>query len=158
MTKQVFDDGYNPREPGTFGLSKTLGGGNGGGSSASSNVDDPTRPMRKELGCVLYASNVLGSRGPRKMQVLYSKAALSTSVREVLVKFGEIHSMRSATKLRLIVSIIVGLAYVLLFKYFSEIVRTVFHAAYIIFVIGHCQCREPAPSAGSSCGWVVGAT
>lgn len=26
-------------------------------------------PIREELGCVLYASNVLGSRGPRKMQV-----------------------------------------------------------------------------------------
>lgn len=63
---QVFDDGYNPREQtGTFGLSKTLGGvgtsGSGGGGGGGA-------PMREELGCVLYASNVLGSRGPRKMQ------------------------------------------------------------------------------------------
>jgi len=28
-----------------------------------------TTPVREELGCVLYASNVLGSRGPRKMKV-----------------------------------------------------------------------------------------
>lgn len=29
--------------------------------------------IRQELGCVLYASNVLGSRGPRKMQVCINK-------------------------------------------------------------------------------------
>lgn len=63
---QVFDDGFNPREPGTFGLSKTLGGGGGG---TGGGADDLKRPKRNELGCVLYASNVLGSRGPRKMQV-----------------------------------------------------------------------------------------
>ncbi|CAM9912451.1 unnamed protein product, partial [Sphacelaria rigidula] len=66
---QVFDDGFNPREPGTFGLSKTLGGGSGSGSGTGGFGSDVKRPMREELGCVLYASNVLGSRGPRKMQV-----------------------------------------------------------------------------------------
>lgn len=25
--------------------------------------------VRRELGCIMYASNVLGSRGPRKMKV-----------------------------------------------------------------------------------------
>ena len=44
---QVFDDGYNPK-------------------------DDPEfsgQEMRNELGAVMYAANVWGSRGPRKMQV-----------------------------------------------------------------------------------------
>ncbi|CAM9658439.1 unnamed protein product [Phaeothamnion confervicola] len=44
----VFDAGGNPRD-----------GDDGGGAAGA----------RRELGCVLYASNVLGSRGPRKMQV-----------------------------------------------------------------------------------------
>lgn len=59
---QVFDDGYNPKEQtGAFGLSKNLTGSGMSGGSAG--------PTREELGCVMYASNVLGSRGPRKMQV-----------------------------------------------------------------------------------------
>ncbi|CAN0543519.1 unnamed protein product, partial [Ectocarpus sp. 12 AP-2014] len=36
----------------------------GSGSSGAKNMS-----LREELGCVIYASNVLGSRGPRKMQV-----------------------------------------------------------------------------------------
>ena len=45
---QVFDDGRNPKDESDV-----------GGSSA----------IRRELGSVIYAANVLGSRGPRKMQV-----------------------------------------------------------------------------------------
>ncbi|CAN0495220.1 unnamed protein product [Laminaria digitata] len=65
---RVFDDGYNPREQtGTFGIPKTLGSsGTLGGGWAGVGGE---QPMREELGCVMYASNVLGSRGPRKMQV-----------------------------------------------------------------------------------------
>ncbi|CAM9246503.1 unnamed protein product, partial [Hapterophycus canaliculatus] len=63
---QVFDDGYNPKEqPGTFGGG--WGTGNHGGGGRGSGVGN--EPMREELGCIMYASNVLGSRGPRKMQV-----------------------------------------------------------------------------------------
>ena len=60
---QVFDDGYSPKEQtGTFGGG--WGSGNHGSGAGAGN-----QPMREELGCVMYASNVLGSRGPRKMQV-----------------------------------------------------------------------------------------
>ena len=45
---QVFDNGISPKEAG---------------------VDDNNNSIRKELGSVIYAANVLGSRGPRKMQV-----------------------------------------------------------------------------------------
>ncbi|CAM9466109.1 unnamed protein product [Ectocarpus sp. 6 AP-2014] len=64
---QVFDDGYSPKELGGGGGwgSGNYGGGSGGsGSSGAKNMS-----LREELGCVMYASNVLGSRGPRKMQV-----------------------------------------------------------------------------------------
>ncbi len=58
---QVYDDGYNPKEQtGAFG---------GGWGSSTNNSGAGNQPMREELGCVMYASNVLGSRGPRKMQV-----------------------------------------------------------------------------------------
>ena len=64
----MFDNGYNPREQtNPFGISKTLGGsGSSGGGWAGGGGE---QPIREELGCVMYASNVLGSRGPRKMQV-----------------------------------------------------------------------------------------
>jgi hypothetical protein len=45
---QVFDNGISPKEAG---------------------MDDSSSSIRKELGSVIYAANVLGSRGPRKMQV-----------------------------------------------------------------------------------------
>ena len=48
----VYDSGANPKDRGL------------GGSSASR-----ARGVRQELGGVQYASNVLGSRGPRKMKV-----------------------------------------------------------------------------------------
>lgn len=44
---QIFDNGHNPKDA-----------GDGGGPE-----------VRKELGSIMYAANVLGSRGPRKMQV-----------------------------------------------------------------------------------------
>ncbi|CAM9896198.1 unnamed protein product [Ectocarpus fasciculatus] len=64
---QVFDDGYSPKELGGGG---GWGSGNyGGGSGGSGGSGAKNRSLREELGCVMYASNVLGSRGPRKMQV-----------------------------------------------------------------------------------------
>ena len=73
VSRQVFDDGCNPREQtGTFGLTKTLGGG--GGAQCGGH-------LRDDLGCVLYASNVLGSRGPRKMQVMVVKTASKKTYR-----------------------------------------------------------------------------
>ena len=62
----MFDDGYSPKEQtGTFGGG--WGSGNHGSSGGAGGAGN--QPMREELGCVMYASNVLGSRGPRKMQV-----------------------------------------------------------------------------------------
>lgn len=64
-TTQVFDDGYSPKEQtGTFG-----GGWGSGNHGSGSGGGTRNQLMREELGCVMYASNVLGSRGPRKMQV-----------------------------------------------------------------------------------------
>jgi tubby-related protein 1 len=40
--------------------------------------------IRQELGMVLYASNVLGSRGPRKMKVCVPRVAASTNERLVI--------------------------------------------------------------------------
>lgn len=60
---QVYDNGYSPKEQ-TGILGGGWGSGNHGSGSGTGN-----QPMREELGCVMYASNVLGSRGPRKMQV-----------------------------------------------------------------------------------------
>ncbi|GMI27633.1 hypothetical protein TeGR_g610 [Tetraparma gracilis] len=40
---------------------------------ASGYDNAPNTDIRQELGCVLYAPNVLGSRGPRKMQVCINK-------------------------------------------------------------------------------------
>ncbi|CAM9864478.1 unnamed protein product [Chrysoparadoxa australica] len=53
---QIFDHGVNPKES----------HGNSGGDMS---IPLPFLPARRELGCVIYARNVLGSRGPRKMQV-----------------------------------------------------------------------------------------
>lgn len=47
---QIFDNGYNPRD--------TEDGAATGGTA-----------IRRELAAVIYAANVLGTRGPRKMQV-----------------------------------------------------------------------------------------
>jgi len=44
---QIFDDGHNPKDE----------------------PDVPGREVRRELAGVMYQANVLGSRGPRKMQV-----------------------------------------------------------------------------------------
>lgn len=63
--QQVFDDGYSPKElPGAFGASWGTGNHSAGGRGSGVGNE----PMREELGCIMYASNVLGSRGPRKMQ------------------------------------------------------------------------------------------
>jgi tubby-related protein 1 len=48
---QVFDDGINPKD------------------SEGDEVSGTNSQIRCELGAVMYAANVLGSRGPRKMQV-----------------------------------------------------------------------------------------
>jgi Tub family len=53
----VFDNGANPRDV------------EGPGHSFANNSDK----SRQEQGVVMYASNVLGSRGPRKMQVAIPK-------------------------------------------------------------------------------------
>jgi tubby-related protein 1 len=47
---QVFDDGINPKD-------------------GADNDDNQNTNVRCEMGGVMYAANVLGSRGPRKMQV-----------------------------------------------------------------------------------------
>jgi tubby-related protein 1 len=52
---QVFDDGLNPKDSEEDGAA---------GAAGSANT-----AVRCELGAVMYAANVLGSRGPRKMQV-----------------------------------------------------------------------------------------
>ena len=65
---QVFDSGRNPAETEQC----------GDGSQA-----------RKELAAVTYAANVLGSRGPRKMQVAFpavTEATRAASVRATAVK------------------------------------------------------------------------
>lgn len=49
---QIFDNGSNPKESEQDEPSSYVGGS-----------------TRKDLGAVMYAANVLGSRGPRKMQV-----------------------------------------------------------------------------------------
>jgi tubby-related protein 1 len=49
---QVFDDGENPKD-----VEDDVRGQSG------------SRATRCELGVVMYAANVLGARGPRKMQV-----------------------------------------------------------------------------------------
>ena len=51
---QVYDDGCNPNADAEGHHSKSSQGLN----------------VRKELAAVMYAPNVLGSRGPRKMQVV----------------------------------------------------------------------------------------
>ncbi|MEM1008170.1 MAG: tubby family protein, partial [Myxococcota bacterium] len=51
---QVFDAGWNPKD-----IDTELG--------------DEGAQMRNELGAVIYTPNVLGSRGPRKMQVAIPK-------------------------------------------------------------------------------------
>ena len=55
---QIYDNGINYKDAGSGG------------------------EVRKELGCVLYASNVLGSRGPRKMQVCINKVSDGTGMIE----------------------------------------------------------------------------
>lgn len=47
---QIFDDGINPKD-------------------GADNDDNQNTHVRCEMGAVMYAANVLGSRGPRKMQV-----------------------------------------------------------------------------------------
>jgi hypothetical protein len=61
---QVFDRGTNPRDI---------------------EYDDDTSKMslRQELGVVIYASNVLGSRGPRKMQVAIPKVDKKSNERAI---------------------------------------------------------------------------
>eukprot|EP00903_Cladosiphon_okamuranus_P006668 g6510.t1 len=85
---QVFDDGYSPKEQtGAFGGG--WGSGNHGSGSGARN-----QPMREELGCVMYASNVLGSRGPRKMQV----AIPAVSEAGVVSKWSELDGGASGSK------------------------------------------------------------
>ena len=63
----VFDDGVSPdkiKDGGRAGGSGDDGEGGEGGSGGGK------KERRAELGCVLYESNILGSRGPRKMTVL----------------------------------------------------------------------------------------
>lgn len=50
MLKQIFGSGINPKD--------------------AENLGQSVSDIREELGAVIYAANVLGSRGPRKMQVL----------------------------------------------------------------------------------------
>eukprot|EP00968_Pinguiococcus_pyrenoidosus_P021190 scaffold2710_cov204-Pinguiococcus_pyrenoidosus.AAC.6 len=54
----IYDDGVNPK---------------------SARVDDSEDMLRRELGVVFYAANVLGSRGPRKMQVCIPDVDTTTS-------------------------------------------------------------------------------
>jgi len=67
---QIFDKGTNPRDI---------------------EYDDDTSKMqlRQELGVIIYASNVLGSRGPRKMQVAIPKVDTKTNEREIWRPQGE---------------------------------------------------------------------
>ncbi|KAJ8604491.1 hypothetical protein CTAYLR_000991 [Chrysophaeum taylorii] len=58
---QIFDAGWNPK-------------------SFEPDLEDEGAQMRNELGAVIYTSNVLGSRGPRKMQVAIPK------IEDVVVK------------------------------------------------------------------------
>jgi len=59
---QIYDSGINYNDT--------------GGYDSTPNTD-----IRQELGCVLYASNVLGSRGPRKMQVRNEQSEAKSALR-----------------------------------------------------------------------------
>lgn len=61
---QIFDDGVNPKDS-----EDTLGSTNGGYIGSGQTQQFVNKETRQELGVVIYAPNVLGSRGPRKMQV-----------------------------------------------------------------------------------------
>ncbi|KAJ1445202.1 Tub family-domain-containing protein [Pelagophyceae sp. CCMP2097] len=54
---QIFDAGWNPKD-------------------LEPDADDDRDKSRAELGAIIYTSNVLGSRGPRKMQVAMPKIGL----------------------------------------------------------------------------------
>ncbi|CAM9962365.1 unnamed protein product [Scytosiphon promiscuus] len=88
---QVYDNGYNPKEqPGTFGGSWGTGNHSGGGRGSGVGNE----PMREELGCIMYASNVLGSRGPRKMQA--SVAIPTVTETGVVSKWSELDGGRGS--------------------------------------------------------------
>ena len=71
----VFDDGVSPdklKEGGRAGGGGEDGGegGGSGGDGGGGGGNGSKKERRAELGTVLYESNILGSRGPRKMTVL----------------------------------------------------------------------------------------
>lgn len=63
---QMFDDGFNPKDAEDVKNLSAIRSGLGPGGQSKLPVN---RDARRELGAVIYAANVLGSRGPRKMQV-----------------------------------------------------------------------------------------
>ena len=76
---QIYDSGVNPKD--------------GHVDYALHNTE-----VRQDLGCVLYASNVLGSRGPRKMQVCINKADPATGAMNIWQPKSEEEEMLSRFK------------------------------------------------------------
>ncbi|CAM9186240.1 unnamed protein product [Heterosigma akashiwo] len=75
---QVYDDGVNPKDLDAVGASADQ--------------------ARRELGVVLYASNMLGSRGPRKMQVFVPQVDPQGRAREFRPASGREGDMLGAVK------------------------------------------------------------